>query len=922
MEKTCPRCYKINHGYDPKSLCQFCGSAMDVADSGIGKATETMESSAENRPEKKIIEGKYRLLELLGTGGMGEVYKAQQLKPIKREVALKIIKLGMDTNQVMSRFDRERQALAVMDHPNIAQVYDAGSTPEGRPYFVMELVRGVPLNVYCDTHKLSTKERIDLFITVCQAVQHAHQKGVIHRDLKPSNVIVGVKQNRPAPKIIDFGVAKATGHKLTDKTLFTEKGQLIGTPEYMSPEQAEMSGLDIDTRADVYSLGVMLYELLVGVLPFESNALRQAGISEIQRTIREVDPPRASTRISSLGDTGSRIAKMRKTDIPSLRRTIKGDLDWIVFKAMEKDRVRRYTGASDMAADLQRYLNNEPVTASPPSTLYKARKYVGRHRFGVAAASIILLAMLAGIIGTSLGLIQAKKAQRQAAQEAKTAEQVSGFLIDLFEISDPNESKGNTITAREILDKGADDIRRELKDQPITRARLMDTMGQVYMNLGLYTKAESLLDESLTLRRTTLGENSVDAAKSLDSLSVLYLEKGEYEKSESNSRQTLEICEERLDPRHLLTADILNNLGNVCRKKANYKEAESIFRRALSIREELLGEEHPDVASCLNNLAIIAYQSGRLEEAEPLFERSIRIYEKKWGGDHPQVVKAVNNLGLLYYRTDRLDKAEARFRRCLTVNEKAYGPDHPNITDNLHNLGLVYNARNQYASAEEVFKRIIRILETAHGLSHPDLSAALDNLAITYCLQERYQEGIPYFEQALENNEKIFGSDHPDLAYNLNNLAATYGRMEQPEKAVDYFKRSLAIREKSLDPDHYLIASSCANLAIAFLNLEVPEEAEQYVNRASDIYQTIYGQEHPSFLSCNSLMASVYKLRKEYEKSEELFKNILSIAEKALPPDHRVLGEICGDYSLLLKEMGRDKEALDLEERSKKILGN
>ena len=922
MEKTCPRCSKINHGYVPKALCQFCGSAMDVADSGIGKATETMESSAENRPEKKIIEGKYRLLELLGTGGMGEVYKAQQLKPIKREVALKIIKLGMDTNQVMSRFDRERQALAVMDHPNIAQVYDAGSTPEGRPYFVMELVRGVPLNVYCDTHKLSTKERIDLFITICQAVQHAHQKGVIHRDLKPSNVIVGVKQDRPVPKIIDFGVAKATGHKLTDKTLFTEKGQLIGTPEYMSPEQAEMSGLDIDTRADVYSLGVMLYELLVGVLPFESNALRQAGILEIQRTIREVDPPRASTRISSLGDTGSRIAEMRKTDLSSLRRTIRGDLDWIVFKAMEKDRVRRYTGASEMAADLRRYLNNEPVTANPPSALYKARKYVGRHRFGVAAASIIMLAMLAGIIGTSLGLIQAKKAQRLAGQEAETAEQVSGFLIDLFEISDPNESKGNTITVREILDKGAEDIRRELKDQPITRARLMDTMGQVYMNLGLYTKAESLLDESLTLRRTSLGENSVDAAKSLDSLSVLYLEKGEYEQSESNSRKALEICEERLGPRHLLTADILNNLGNVCRKKANYEEAESIFKRALSIREELLGEEHQDVASCLNNLAIIAYQSGRLEEAEPLFERSIKIYEKKWGEDHPQVVKAVNNLGLLYYRTDRLEKAEARFRRCLTVNEKAYGSDHPNITNNLHNLGLVYNARNQYARAEEVFKRIIGILETAHGPSHPDLSAALDNLAITYCLQGRYQEGIPYFEQALENNEKIFGSDHPDLAYNLNNLAATYGRMEQPEKAVDYFKRSLAIREKSLDPDHYLIASSCSNLAIAFLNLEVPEEAEQYVNRASDIYQKIYGQEHPSFLSCNSLMASVYKLRKEYGKSEELFKDILSIAEKALSPDHRVLGEIYGDYSLLLKEMGRDQEALDFEERSKKILGN
>jgi len=362
----------------------------------------------------------------------------------------------------------------------------------------MELVSGISITKYCDKHRLTTHERLELFIQVCKAIQHAHQKGVIHRDLKPSNILVLVQEDKPLPKIIDFGIAKATDHRLTERTLFTEQGLLIGTPEYMSPEQAEMSGLDVDTRADIYSLGVVLYELLAGARPFDFEDLRSKGYNEIQRVIREIEPPKASTRLSSLGDTRTSIAEHRKTDPDSLQSELKGDLDWITLKAMAKDRIHRYESASELAADIKRHLSHEPIMASPPSTTYRIKKYIKRHRTGVVAAVLVILALLIGVTGTTVGLLKAKQAEKLAKYETETARQVSDFLIELFQVSDPSEAKGNSITAREILDAGADKINRELEGQPLVRARLMNTMGEVYHSLGLYNDAQSLIEEGLT----------------------------------------------------------------------------------------------------------------------------------------------------------------------------------------------------------------------------------------------------------------------------------------------------------------------------------------------------------------------------------------------------------------------------------------
>ncbi|MEE8458483.1 MAG: serine/threonine-protein kinase [Phycisphaerales bacterium] len=594
--------------------------------------------------------GRYRLMEEIGEGGFGTVYMAEQQHPVRRMVALKIIKLGMDTKQVIARFEAERQALAMMDHPNIAKVLDAGATETGRPYFVMELVKGIPLGEYCDEEGLSTVERLKLFVKVCHAVQHAHQKGIIHRDIKPSNVMVTMHDGVPVPKVIDFGIAKATNARLTEKTLFTEYRQLVGTPEYMSPEQAEMSDLGIDTRSDIYSLGVLLYELLTGTTPFDSKELRRGGFGEIQRIICEQEPPKPSTRLSSMQTAGGAstslpdIARNRRTDPTSLRRSVRGDLDWIVMKAMEKDRTRRYATAQELAQDIERHLHDEPVAASPPSASYRLHKMVRRNRGTFVAASLVMGSLVLGIAGTSMGMVRAVRAERLAEDKAHIAESVNEFLNhDLLAAVAPLADAGpeQTIFIRRVLDVATTRIDEASRnggryaDEPLVEAQIRGTLSDTYRRIGAFAEAEP------------------------------------------HARREVEICIDLLGADHPKSLRAKHGLATVFSCRGRFVEAEVLHRSTFETQIRVLGEDHPDTIGSMNELVIAYCGQGRFKDAEPLIIKSIDIERRLLGDAQVQVFASVGDLVQTHIIVGGHDNSIVLYEKAIEIARRTLGDDHP-----------------------------------------------------------------------------------------------------------------------------------------------------------------------------------------------------------------------------------------------------
>jgi serine/threonine protein kinase/tetratricopeptide (TPR) repeat protein len=709
---------------------------------------------------------RYKLLQEIGEGGCGVVFVAEQQSPVLRRVALKVVKPGMDTKSVIARFEAERQALALMDHPNIAHVFDAGSTARGTPYFVMELVEGVKITDYCDRHSLPTSARLEVFVQVCDAIQHAHQKGIIHRDIKPSNILVTRgPDGKPVPKVIDFGIAKATvGLQLTDKTIFTACEMLIGTPAYMSPEQAALTK-DVDTRTDIYSLGVLLYELLTGSTPFDTHELLKAGLDEVRRVIRSEEPVRPSTRLSSMLSADLvNVSRHHGAQALKLIREVRGDLDWIVMKALEKDPTRRYATANGLALDLKRHLSGEAVLACPPSRLYRFRKLVSRHKLGFAAFGIVIATLVAALSITTWSLAREKKAHREAdlarieaddqrnkaLAEAARSNQVTEFMKEMLHGADPVFALGrDTTILREILDQTLKRLGLELTNQPAVQADLKATIGGVYAALGQENKGEPLIRDALAVYRKSPADAGQKLADALATLSLVHLRLRNYGEAEQEAREALGIETNRQAKATMRLVKLEAQLAWIIFRRDRIAEAEGIFREALATGQRLVGDESEQLLDTRAGLASALSLLGKLPEAEELLRKSLTIGKEKMGADHPYVANDKFRLALVLEREvealDRegelnqakalsrklkLDEAEALDRQCLTVRRKLLSVDHPLLDEALTVLGLVVYREGKMREALETYGELLEIRRKRYGDQHRSVSEIVGAVAV------------------------------------------------------------------------------------------------------------------------------------------------------------------------------------------------
>ena len=798
------------------------------------------------RERPGTVIGPYKLLQQIGEGGMGTVFMAEQTRPVQRKVALKVIKAGMDSAQVIARFEAERQALAVMDHVNIARVFDGGTTENGRPYFVMELVHGVSITKYCDDNHLTPRERLELFVPVCQAIQHAHQKGIIHRDVKPSNVMITLYDGKPVPKVIDFGVAKATEQRLTERTLFTQYGTMVGTLEYMSPEQAEMSALGVDTRSDIFSLGVLLYELLTGGTPLSHKRVREAAYGEVLRMIREEEPPRPSTRLSDSGEALASISAQRHMEPAKLAKLMRGELDWIVMRCLEKDRNRRYETANAFATDIQRYLADETVLACPPSSWYRLRKFVRRNKGPVLAVCLVLLALVGGVAGTTRGLVMARQqrdvaeearnneaAQRQEAveqknraeaaealaknhladvtrekqrtdEEAAIARAVNEFLQNnLLGQADIRNQPGGAygfasqdpdIKVRTLLDRAAREIEGKFVGQPLTEAAIRQTLGDTYRALGRYTEAQLHLERAVRLRVAKLGTNAPETLGSKNNLGNVYSAQGEYDRAEAIYKEVIDARTAKPgadDPDTLTTK---NNLGNVYFAQGKYDRAEAIHKEVIAGYTPKLGAEQIDTLCSKASLGNVYFAQEKYDRAEAIYKEVIDALTAKLGADYPDTLTGKNSLAIVYKVQGKFDRAETLTKEVLDVRTAKLGADHPETLASKRNLADVYSAQGEYDRAEVIYKEVIDAHTAKPGADHPEALATKNNLGIVYLAQGKYDQAEPLYREAVAGARQKLGVAHPQTQLYVRNLVDCYKKMGQPGKADAELSKAIELK--------------------------------------------------------------------------------------------------------------------------------
>jgi PAS domain-containing protein len=827
--------------------------------------------------------GRYHLLQRVGEGGMGEVWLAEQKEPVRRRVALKLVKAGMNTREVMARFESERQALALMDHPAIAKVFDAGSTPQGSPYFVMEYVAGVPITTYCDNHRLSTRDRLELFIRVCEGVQHAHQKAIIHRDLKPSNILVTEVDGKAAPKIIDFGVAKALTQKLSADTIFTRVGAMLGTPEYMSPEQASSSGEDIDTRTDIYTLGIIFYELLAGVPPLE---LRKVAFEEFLRRLREEDPPKPSTKIRTQDPaTSTELARKRQTEPQTLAKQLRGELDSIALKALEKDRSRRYGSPSDFAADIRRYLKNEAVLAVPPSVAYRARKFARRYRGVLVTVSAFILVL---IVATGVSIQQYLRAGREAA----AAQAVNDFLqhdvlaqASAAYQSGPRAKPDPDLKVRTALDRAAARIGGKFDRQPEVEAAIRDTMGLTYLDLGLYPEARTQLERALDLRRRTLGARNPKTLDTMSSLGSVSYFQAKYPEAEALLGQCQELERRVLGPTHRATLNSMNDLALVYDAEGKYAQAEALDSRLLEVRRRVLGAEHPDTLYSMNNLANDYNAQGKSLQAETLYSQALEIKRRVLGPEHPDTLRSMNNLADVYNAEGKYAQAEALQAQTLEIKRRVLGPEHPDTLYSMNNLANIYNAEGKYAQAEALYSQTMQIQRRTLGPEHRYTLITMSNLAEAYVAEGKYAQAEAQVSQTLEIERRVLGPEHPYTLVSMSNLGEVYSEEGKYAQAEPLLSKTLETQQRVLGPEHPFTLYTLTYMAAMYQKRRNYALAENFAARALTARRHALGSEHPDTMASAADLALAYQSQGKFGEAEPLAREALEFNRKKQPDD-------------------------------------
>jgi len=910
--------------------------------------------------------GPYKLIEPIGEGGMGTVWMAQQTEPVKRLVALKLIKAGMDSKQVIARFEAERQALALMDHPNIARVLDGGTTSGGRPYFVMDLVKGVPITRYCDEHHLTPRQRLELFIPVCQAIQHAHQKGIIHRDLKPSNVLVAPYDGKPVVKVIDFGVAKAAGQQLTDRTLVTGFGAVVGTLEYMSPEQAELNNHDIDTRSDIYALGVLLYELLAGSPPFTRKQLEKAGMVEMLRVIREQEPSKPSTKLSTAEGLPT-LAANRGTEPAKLTRLVRGELDWIVMKALEKDRGRRYETANGFAMDVQRYLAGEPVLAAPASNWYRLRKFVRRNRGAVIAASLVLLALVAGVIGTTVGMLQAnwaaeaerlakddaleqkrladqaataerqaklreaqradgeQKAKLEAEARRKEAEQNLAFakkgneiLGSVFAGLNPKQiaESGRPLqdVLRENLGKAVKELEGSAIGDPLEVAAMQNVLGESLRGLGEYALAVEVLGNALQTQQAKLGPDHPHTLITMSSLGLAYADAGQLDKALPLLEETLKLQKVKRGPDHPDTLTNMNNLALGYLDAGKFDLALPLWEETLKLQKAKLGPDHPSTLNTMNNLAVGYGKAGQLDKALPLLEETLRLSKAKLGPDHPDTLITMNCLAVGYKAAGQVGKALPLYEETLKFQKAKLGPDHPHTLTTMNNLAAAYREAGKLDLALPLWEETLKLKKAKLGPDHPGMLRTMSNLAAGYTDAGQLDKALPLLEETLKLMKAKLGPDHPGTLVSMNNLANGYLATGKLDKALPLLEETLKLMKAKLGPDHPHTLRCMNNLGAAYTDAGKLELAVPLLEETLKLTKAKLGPDHPDALNSMNNLASAYSRLKRLDHSIPLYEMTLQLVEMKLGRQHPntllTMGNLGADY----KDAGRLKEAIPLLE--------